>query len=72
MARGLYEESQGDFRTAEVDFAKASSNAPHFADPLKLYGDLLIQEGRLVEAHTKFDEALQLCAQLARSPRSTR
>jgi tetratricopeptide (TPR) repeat protein len=59
MARGLSEENRGDMTSAEADLKKASANAPHFADPIKLYGDLLAREGRWKEAFSKYEEALK-------------
>lgn len=32
---------------------------PHFADPLKAWGDLLAREGRWKNALAKYDEALK-------------
>jgi len=46
-------------KAAEADLKKASAAAPHFADPIKLYGDLLAREGRWKEAFTKYEEALK-------------
>jgi tetratricopeptide (TPR) repeat protein len=59
MARGVSEENRGDMKSAEADLKKASANAPHFADPIKLYGDLLAREGRWKEAFTKYEEAVK-------------
>jgi tetratricopeptide (TPR) repeat protein len=59
MARGLSEENHGDLKAAEADFAKAATTSPHFADPFKLYGDLLAREGRWKEALAKYNEALK-------------
>jgi tetratricopeptide (TPR) repeat protein len=59
MARGVSEENRGDLKSAEADLKKASSTAPHFADPIKLYGDLLAREGRWKEAFAKYEEALK-------------
>jgi tetratricopeptide (TPR) repeat protein len=59
MARGLSEINRGDLHAAEADLRKASANAPHFADPLKDYGDLLAREGRWEAALAKYDQALK-------------
>jgi tetratricopeptide (TPR) repeat protein len=59
MARGLSEENRGDLKSAEADLKKANANAPHFADPIKLYGDLLAREGHWKEAFAKYEEALK-------------
>jgi tetratricopeptide (TPR) repeat protein len=59
MARGLSEENRGDLKSAEADLKKASANAPRFADPIKLYGDLLAHEGHWKEAFAKYEEALK-------------
>ena len=59
MARGLSEEARGDVRSAETDFVRATVNAPHFADPFKLYGDLLAREGRWKDALAAYNHALK-------------
>lgn len=59
MARGLSEENRGDLKSSEADFAKACTNAPHFADPFKDYGDLLAREGRWKDALAKYDEGIK-------------
>jgi len=59
LHRGLSELNRGDLKAAEADLAAASANAPHFADPLKAWGDLLARAGRWKEALTKYDEALK-------------
>ncbi len=57
MARGVSEENRGDLKSAEADLKRAVANAPYFADPLKLYGDLLAREGHWKEAFAKYEEA---------------
>jgi tetratricopeptide (TPR) repeat protein len=59
MARGVSEMNRGNLKSAEADLAQAHTNAPHFADPLKDYGDLLACEGRWNDALAKYDEALK-------------
>ncbi len=59
LHRGLFEFAQGDLKPAEADLAMASAKAPHFADPLKAWGDLLAREGRWREAVAKYDQALR-------------
>ena len=48
-----------DFGRATADISTASAKAPHFADPLKAWGDLLVREGRWKEALAKYDRALK-------------
>jgi tetratricopeptide (TPR) repeat protein len=52
LHRGLSEMSRGDF-------AAASKAAPHFADPLKAWGDLLAGQGNWTAALAKYNAALQ-------------
>ena len=58
LHRGLYELSRGDYKAAAADISTASAKAPHFADPLKAWGDVLVKEGRRKDALVKYDEAL--------------
>lgn len=59
LHRGLFELGRGDLKSAEVDIAAAAAKAPHWGDPLKAWGDLLVREGRGKEAVGKYDEALK-------------
>ena len=59
LHRGLYELSLGQLKAAETEVAAASAKAPHWADPLKVWGDVLAREGRWKEALTKYDAALR-------------
>jgi hypothetical protein len=59
LNRGRWELEQGDLAAAQADLARASAQAPHFADPLKAWGDLLMRENRHGEALAKYDEALK-------------
>ncbi|HLZ85280.1 MAG TPA: tetratricopeptide repeat protein [Caulobacteraceae bacterium] len=58
LHRGLSELRRGDFAHAGADLAVANARAPHFADPLKAWGDLLAREGRWRQALAKYDQAL--------------
>lgn len=59
LRRGLSEQHRGDLKDAEADLATASAKAPHWADPLKAWGDVLLSEGRNADALVKFNEALK-------------
>ena len=59
LFRGISEMNRGDDKGAEADLATASAKAPHFADPLKAWGDLKAREGRWKDALAKYDEALK-------------
>ena len=59
LHRGLYELGLGQFKAAETDIAFASRKAPHWADPLKAWGDLQARQGRWKNALAKYDEALK-------------
>jgi tetratricopeptide (TPR) repeat protein len=59
LHRGVSELNRGDLKSAETDLSTAHAKAPHFADPLKAWGDLLAREGRWKEALAKYDAALK-------------
>jgi tetratricopeptide (TPR) repeat protein len=59
LYRGRFELDHGDFKAAQADLSTASAKAPHFADPLKAWGDLLARQGRWRDALAKYDEALK-------------
>ncbi len=59
LHRGLHELSLGQMRAAEADVAAASAKSPHWADPLKAWGDVLAREGQWKAALGKYDEALK-------------
>jgi tetratricopeptide (TPR) repeat protein len=59
LARGRWELDHGDLKAAAADLSTASAKAPHYADPLKAWGDLLAREGQWKAALAKYDEALK-------------
>jgi tetratricopeptide (TPR) repeat protein len=59
LHRGVYELDHGDLKAAEADLSTAAAKAPHYADPLKAWGDVLAKQGRWKEALAKYDEALK-------------
>ncbi len=59
LARGRWEMERGDLKAATTDLSTASAKAPHYADPLKAWGDLLAREGQWKAALAKYDEALK-------------
>ena len=59
LARGRWEMDHGDLRGASADLSTAAAKAPHYADPLKAWGDLLAREGQWKAARAKYDEALK-------------
>src|SRR6478752_1646269 len=50
---------KGDSRTAIVALSHANRLGPHFADPLELWGEALMQENRSDLALAKFEEAVR-------------
>ena len=59
LHRGVSEMNRGDLARAVADLAAASARSPHWADPLKAWGDLLAREGRWKAALAKYDAALK-------------
>jgi tetratricopeptide (TPR) repeat protein len=49
----------GDLDSAVVKFKQANVRGPHWADPLKAWGDVLAKQKRWSEARQKYDEALK-------------
>jgi tetratricopeptide (TPR) repeat protein len=50
---------RGDLAGAAKQLTPAHEKGPHFADPLKASGDVLVKQGRPREALGKYDEALR-------------
>ena len=48
----------GDLAGAEAKLKDANHKVPHWADPLKAWGDVLAKQGRPKEALTRYEEAL--------------
>jgi len=42
-----------------MKYAEANRRGPHWADPLKAWGDLLARQGKTKEALAKYDQALK-------------
>ncbi len=59
LYRGLTEAARNATAEATVDFAAAHRAAPHLAEPLKAWGDLLASENLWRDALAKYDEALR-------------
>lgn len=59
LHRGLAELNRGDLAKATIDLTTANAKAPHFADPLKSWGDVLMRQDRYKEALAKYNEALK-------------
>ncbi len=49
---------RGDLAGASKQLTLAHEKGPHFADPLKALGDVLVKQGHPKEALSKYDEAL--------------
>ncbi len=56
--RGMTEAATGDDSGALADFRSANRQAPHWAEPLKAWGDLLAKQNNRPAAQAKYDEAL--------------
>jgi predicted Zn-dependent protease len=48
-----------DLAGAESKLNDANQRGPHWADPLKACGDVLVKQGKIKEALVKYDEALK-------------
>ena len=59
LHRGISELNRGDLARAVADLAAANARSPHWADPLKAWGDLLARERRWKDAIAKYDGALK-------------
>ena len=44
---------------AEEKLKAANERGPHWADPLKAWGDVLVKQGNTKDALSKYDEALK-------------
>jgi len=55
---GLALARHGDLAGAIEKLKDANQRGPHWADPLKAWGDVLARQERPKEALTKYDEAL--------------
>jgi Flp pilus assembly protein TadD len=49
----------GNLDTAVAKLKDANQKGPHWADPLKAWGDVLAKQGHTKEARVKYDEALK-------------
>src|ERR1700730_8470582 len=58
--------------SAAVKFRDANEKGPHWADPLKAWGDVLTKQGHRQEARAKYDAALKYRAQLEAAQGSSR
>ena len=58
LQRGMWRASHNDPAGAIADFGRAHAGAPHYADPLKAWGDVLAVMGHRREALAKYDAAL--------------
>ena len=59
LYRGLTEAARKAGAEAAADFAAANRSAPHLAEPLKAWGDLLASEGQWKNALARYDEGLR-------------
>ncbi len=51
--------ARGDLAGALAEIEKAHQTGPHWADPLKVWGDVLARQGQWRSALAKYDEALK-------------
>ncbi|HEY6457643.1 MAG TPA: hypothetical protein VIY90_20385 [Steroidobacteraceae bacterium] len=51
--------ARGDLAGAARELAMAHDKGPHFADPLKVWGDVLARQGKTKEALEKYEESLK-------------
>ena len=72
LHRGQFELDHGDLKARGGRPLHRHAKAPHFADPLKAWGDLLAREGRWKAALAKYDEALKYAPAWAELHRGSR
>ncbi len=60
VERGVARLGWGDLTGARADAQKAHALGPRYADPLKLWGDVLVRQGDWRGAKAKYDAALPL------------
>jgi len=60
---GLALAKHGDLKGAAEQLKLANQKGPHWADPLKAWGDVLLQQGHRPEALEKYDEAVKYAPQ---------
>jgi tetratricopeptide (TPR) repeat protein len=56
---GLALARHGDLDGAAAQFRDANQKGPHWADPLKAWGDVLLKQNKSKEALAKYDAALK-------------
>ena len=66
LHRGVYELDHGDLKPAEADLSTAAAKAPHYADPLKAWGDVLAKQGRWKDAPGQVRRSLEIRPRLDR------
>jgi tetratricopeptide (TPR) repeat protein len=59
LHRGISETKRGALRAALADLAAAHARSPHWADPLKAWGDALMRAGNRGAALAKYNQALE-------------
>jgi predicted Zn-dependent protease len=52
-------DKHGDLAGAAEKLKLANQKGPHWADPLKVWGDVRVKQGKIKEALAKYDEALK-------------
>ncbi|HEY1726446.1 MAG TPA: hypothetical protein VGF89_13550 [Steroidobacteraceae bacterium] len=57
--RGVALAKHGDLDGAAAKLSEANRKGPHWADPLKAWGDVLVQQGKTKAALGKYDAALK-------------
>jgi tetratricopeptide (TPR) repeat protein len=56
---GVAPAKHADLVAAEAELKDANQRGPHWADPLKAWGDVLVKQGDTKDACAKYDEALK-------------
>jgi tetratricopeptide (TPR) repeat protein len=58
-SRGLTLAKRGDLAEAVKQLELANARGPHWAEPLKAWGDVLVKQGKTKEALVRYEEALK-------------
>jgi len=59
MTPGVALAGHGDLNSAIGKLKAANQRGPHWADPLKAWGDVLVKQGNIREGRAKYEKAFR-------------